>query len=258
MDPFRSGMINSKRLVTTIIKSSYSASDASLQIDDNVLNNSDKISEPYATYDAKFLHLNPPQPSAVETKRAVHTVEDIERAICDQVVQRTGKGTTLIQTLIKCFGDTRNKVDKNVGITRDQVRYSLWTRFQMHVTDEEIDLLFIKYDKQKRGLIPLHAFVEGVIKNHAMSKALMENVEVEGSYADDPYHDNTIDELLTIIKKAIMENMNRESRAPHYILHSSSRMRIDQYKDFIIHKLRIPNHVIGHLLHYYIYLMKFI
>ena len=55
-----------------------------------------------------------------------------------------------------------DKDDKNVGITRDQVKYSLWTRFQMRVTEAEIDLLFKKYDKDNTGLLPLHPFVEGI------------------------------------------------------------------------------------------------
>ena len=152
-------------------------------------------------------------------------------------------GTTLVQTLVKCFGDTRmDKDDKNVGITRDQVKYSLWTRFQMRVTEAEIDLLFKKYDKDNTGLLPLHPFVEGIIRKHAMSRALMEEAEVEGSYADDPDHriDNDhIDKLLSVVRECIHKSVSREARAPHYILHSSTRMRLDQFKAFASRKLNV-------------------
>lgn len=247
MDPMRSGTIKTRQFVVAVIKSGVSGFNVSLQVDEsNGSGPLEKVQEPYATYDAKFLHLAPPEGTGTE-RHSKNSVEDIEKAICDQVVQRTGKGTTLIQTLVRCFGDARDRLEKGAGITKDQVRYSLWTRFQMRVTDEEIEQLFAKYDKEKRGLLPLHAFIEGIIKNHAMSKALMEEAEVAGSYADDPNHDRSIDELLVIIKQTIMLNINRESRAPHYILHSSSRMRLDQFKSFITHKLRIEDSLIGNL-----------
>ena len=251
MDPLKTGIVKTRNFVTAVVNSSHLGTEPSLRIEGDQSEatergmQSSEERKPFATYDSKFLNLAPPPKANSLHEREPYTVADIENAICEQIVQRTGKGTTLVQTLVKCFGDSRNdKEIKNVGITRDQVRFSLWTRFQMNVTDDEINLLFAKYDVKKTGLLPLHPFVEGVIKNHAMSKALMAEAEVEGSYADDPLHrleNDAIDDLLHIIKQAIVQIVNREARPPHYILHSLSRMRLDQFKSFITHKLRVPS-----------------
>ena len=248
MDPQNTGVIKTRHFVMSVVNSYTRNTQPSIKMVPEHGENGEfklqKEREPYATYEGKFLYLAPPPKANLEQVREPYKVEHLEQAICDHVVQRTGRGTTLVQTLVKCFGDTRiDKSEANAGITRDQVKYSLWTRFQMRVTEDEIDLLFKKYDKNNTGLLPLHPFVEGIIKNHAMSKALMEEAEVEGSYADDPQHrqdDDLIDRLLGIVKNCIIRSVSREARAPHYILHSSTRMRLDQFKAFIVQKLQVP------------------
>ena len=54
---------------------------------------SQKEFNPYATYEGKFLHLAPPPKANLEQAREPYKVEHLEQAICDHVVQRTGRGT---------------------------------------------------------------------------------------------------------------------------------------------------------------------
>ena len=53
---------------------------------------SQKEFNPYATYEGKFLHLAPPPKANLEQAREPYKVEHLEQAICDHVVQRTGRG----------------------------------------------------------------------------------------------------------------------------------------------------------------------
>jgi Ca2+-binding EF-hand superfamily protein len=192
LDPTNTGYIKTRSLVVAVLNDGTSGEKA---LSLNLENRSGQTAQgstvlhPFATFDGQFLHLSPPPDGGSLTRTHAYSVDDIEDAICEQVVQRTGKDSTLLKTLRTCFGDIRSSYGKNVGISRDQVKYSLWTRFQLPVSEDEIESLFVKYDPLRTGLIQFDSFANGIIQKHGASEALMQDNGTEVSLADDPNQD---------------------------------------------------------------------
>jgi hypothetical protein len=174
IDPHHTGTVKTMALVALITSSNDDKLQGSLR-----LNEKDETSihlvkahpHAYASHDGRFLHLA--QPPSIETAvdKRNWSIEDIEQAIYQQIIQRTGKGSTMLQTLMRCFGDAQG----SLGISKDQVKFSLWTKFQLPLSDADIDLFVAKYDSSQTGFISLHDLAKGIIKGHAKSEPLLQD-----------------------------------------------------------------------------------
>ena len=152
------GIIQTKELVSILLKETYGNYLGSVDIKPSppkVFERQDKSwvlnQSAHVSYDHKFSGLVPPE---TETALYIPNLRMLEIKIFDKIFERTSQGANMNQQLIKQFSDGRDKTE-NFGISRDQIRYTLWKSFQLNVSNEVIDMLFQRYDPEGTGLIPM-------------------------------------------------------------------------------------------------------
>ena len=89
-----------------------------------------KNQDAHVTYDHKFTGLVAPSHGCAVHVASLH---ELECKILDKIFERSHLGANMIQSLIKYFSDARDKSDK-YGISRDQMRFTLWKSFQVQYT----------------------------------------------------------------------------------------------------------------------------
>ena len=158
LDRHGKGIIQTKELITILLKETYGNYLVSVDLKPSppkVFERQDKSwvlnQSAHVSYDHKFSGLVPPE---TDTALYIPSLRLLEIKIFDKIFERTSQGANMNQQLIKQFSDGRDKTE-NFGISRDQIRYTLWKSFQLNVSDEVIDLLFQRYDPEKTGLIPM-------------------------------------------------------------------------------------------------------
>jgi Ca2+-binding EF-hand superfamily protein len=138
--------------------SSYGIGIGDSNISTNIAATSSNISNQRAlvSYDHTIKGLTPPDPA---TCKKMH-IHELERQIRDKLVEKSSLGSNMIQTLVKTFGDSRDANLQNQGISREQLLYTVWNRFQMRVSENDLNAFYKKYDPSNRGYITLQSFVE--------------------------------------------------------------------------------------------------
>lgn len=256
LDPMNSGTLKTRQLISVMFPNQDDGSGQfgmSLQIPveirkkvENQMQSWVKNQDAHVTYDHKFSGLTAPDKGS-----AIHlaSIQELEAKILDKIFERSHLGANMIQSLIRYFSDARDKSDKS-GISRDQMRFTLWKTFQLNVSDSDIEKLFKKYDVMRSGKIPMDTFIDAIIKGHALNEPLLEDPSkatdskllrtgvVTGDQSS-TIKSKDLKEFLQFIRQKFHDLINQDGRAPHYLLQCSSRMTDDQAVTFLKTKLNV-------------------
>lgn len=234
-DPEHSGVIKLMEFVRALLDDKGVNRSATIDLKscgDASMGKSGRGVEPSITYDNKVRNL---ESSTVAPENRL-TLEQIENTIRYKISERSFRGRN-VQTLHKCFSDTRSgdaKATKH--ISRDQVKYTLFKRFQLRLSDEEIDLLFAKYDPEGRGKILIRRFVEGIIENEENANEPLIEEKYRGKTRIKP---QALAEFLEFLRTKLRDLINREGRAPHYLIHIAGRMSPEGAARFLLDKFAV-------------------
>lgn len=189
------------------------------------------------TYDNKYLNLNEPNPD----RCVKHSIIDIERIIRTKIIERCTASDNMAKTALKLFSDGSHQ-QGDPKITLDHIKYTLWKKLRLNITSFDIIQFYNKYDKTNVGFIYMSALMNGIIKQLDISEPLMEDKaylsKSDRILVDKKIHQNDdLEVFFTLLRSHINDMINRESRAPHYILHGTTKMTLPQAKLFFKHKL---------------------
>lgn len=188
IDPHNTGTVRTMALVAQITSSNDDKLQGSLRLnekDEPSVQSVEAHSHAYASHDGCVLHLAPPPSIKTAVEKGTWSIEDIEEAIYQQILQRTGKGSTMLQTLMRCF-----EAQGSLGIRKDQVTFSLRTKFQLPLSDADIDVFIAKYDLSQTGVISLQDLVKGIIQGREKIEPLLQDIHAANqSLADAPDRD---------------------------------------------------------------------
>ena len=240
-DVKQTGYINTRLFVMDLFNADHKASDLSLSVEGSHTANASKaragaIEVARVSYDRIFTGLRQP-PNHPSLDAPNMQLRDLEKKIRDKIVERSSMKCNYVLTLRRCFGDSRNIHDaKDEGISRDQMRYTLWEKFQIPATENHIDMLFAKYDRSGLGRIPLQNFVAGIIREHEANEPLIDNPidETRDAVGQRPSEVSCV----VFFRSKLLERMHREGRTPHDLLHGTGRMSKEALSQFMLRKLR--------------------
>ena len=187
LDPEGKGTLYTKDLIKLILKEAYGNYQVSIDIQPSPPSSPTKIHEiiqnkswvlnqaAHVSYDHKFTGLIPPEPN---TALYLPNLQLLERKIYDKVFEVTQQGGNMYQLLIRLFSDGRDKLQRQHGITRDQIRYTLWKSLQLRASDDAIDLLFQRYDPARNGYITMQVFCDAIMNAGHRNDPLLEDLAV--------------------------------------------------------------------------------
>ena len=251
LDPTNKGILNTRDLVDLILKEAYGNYKVTLDIVPSppkigeirersyVLNQGARCS-----YDHRFTGLHEPEP---DVAMPIPALRELELKIFDKIFERTREGGNMYQLLVRCFSDGREKAEHGV-ITRDQMRYTLWKNFQLNVSNEAIDHLFRRYDPEGAGTIFLQRFCDAILTVGAQLEPLLEDPKVASESKYRPkrsdsdsslgpqIHPDELNDFLKFLRRKFRDKINREGRAPHYLINCAERMTKVQTKQFLEQK----------------------
>lgn len=254
--PAGNGIMRTKDLINLIIKEAYGDYKVTIETTGSppkeviphtgkksyVLNQSARVS-----YDHKFTGLVPPEK---ETAIYVPALRDLEIKIFDKISERTLPGANMYQQLVHSFSEGRDKTERH-GISRDQMRFTLWKIFQLNVSNEVIEKLFTRYDKEKTGFILMERFCDGIMATGVQNAPLLEDpaaasdakMRLKRKDSDSSIGAQLAPEdladFLRVIRRSLRDKINRESRAPHYLINSVERMTKDQAMQYFVQKFAV-------------------
>eukprot|EP01041_Mallomonas_annulata_P001828 gene1828-3540_t len=239
-DTMREGVVKTRNFVNGLFKDSVDPVGMSLTIDSGIGNigvKSTATSKPPSvarvSYDKTFSGLS--EPPAPEHMRP-QTVLELERRIREQILNRCKGANKYVLTFLRCFGDTTDKNAKEIKtISRDQMRYTLWGRFQLSVSDAEIDLLFLKYDKNNTGVIKAYDFLRGIIKEHAMNEPLLTD---PGNDVVSKSNESSDVSALFFMRRKLLDRLNREGKSPIDIINSAGKMNQEDFIKFMCSRFK--------------------
>ena len=228
-DPYGTGTIAVQNMINTIIRSDAPVTKnvASVDIGFNNQNykiknfNADKNQNAIYTYDKKFIGLSPPEPLYC-LKISLVELEDVIR---DKISERSSLSSNTIQTLTKLFGDGHSSNGHHY-ISKDQMRYTIWKKLKLNVSDDLIDQIFNKYDKKRSGQVLMFDFIDGIIRTNQKTEPILDDrfLSDSKSMAMKFKKSSSIKGMLVKVRDKINDLINRDSRAPHYLFHSVSKM----------------------------------
>lgn len=240
LDKGRDGTINIRQLIDLVLKSNSDGDNLSYTMSvkehksskDRSSNNHNS----YITYDNKFKDLVAPDPSHCRN----YSVQEIKNYIFDRIFERSNLNDNLLKTTTKLFSYGESVNGYNV-ITLDMLRYTLWKRLKMNVSDEDLQRFYLKHAKGPNGTILLFDFIEAIITRHPTPTPIIDDrCQLDKNKLKTAPHENqNIEYFLIYVRKKLNEMINRESRAPHYLLHGNTRMTENQAKDFLRGRLGI-------------------
>lgn len=228
-DPYGSGAISVKTFINAIMRVNTPPTKNSASVDVGfdkqqykIKNfNADENQNAILTYDKKYIGLRAPEPAAC-LKITLAELEDIIR---DKIAERSSLSSNTIQTLTKLFGDGHNTSGYNY-ISPDQMRYTIWKRLKLNVSEDLLSQFFTKYDKSNSGRILMFDFIDGIIRTKQRNEPLLDDrfVGSSKSMALKFKKSDILARLFMEIRDKINILINKMSRAPHYLFHSVSRM----------------------------------
>lgn len=175
LDKNHEGSINIRELISLVLKRELQEPNMSV-----VMNKNDGIHKvrkstyednqnASITYDKQFRGLNPPNPAHCRS----YTIAEIESFISDRIFERSNLNASMVKTTTKLFGDGENTTGEHV-ITLDMMRYTLWKRLKMNITDEDVQKFFAKYAKGPENTISMFDFIEGLVKKCNINQPLLD------------------------------------------------------------------------------------
>lgn len=165
LDRGHTGNISLQKLVKSIIESDPTLGHSTLDIESHATVSPIKMAEfekrqgnlghlAYVDYTNTVRGLSPPD----STKCQQLSLSDLEELIREKVIEKVNQGHNMVQSMVKAFGD--NKVGRdNHLITKDQLQYTIWKKFQIRASDRVVEELYRKYDPTNKGYFPLDSFV---------------------------------------------------------------------------------------------------
>jgi len=248
LDATGQGLIPIKDLVRVIVKDAYGNHKMTIEIPPSPPKVFQLMDKSYVhnqaaqvSYDHKFTGLVPPEP---ENSLYIPALRDLEIKIFDKIFERTHQGANMYQQLIRCFSSGRDK-SQRLGISRDQMRYTLWKIFQLNVSNEVIEHLFKRYDTERSGYIPMQTFCDAIMAIGNINEPLVEDLYAAGTgttriqrkdsdtavgvQLDPDEHKD----FLRFIRKRFRDKISAEGRAPHYLVNCAERMTKAQAKAFL-------------------------
>ena len=251
LDTEGKGLLPVKDLVHVIVKDAYGNHKMTIEIPPNPPKVFQLMDKSYVhnqaaqvSYDHKFTGLVPPEP---ENSLYIPALRDLEIKIFDKIFERTHQGANMYQQLIRCFSSGRDK-SQRLGISRDQMRYTLWKIFQLNVSNEIIEHLFKCYDTERSGHIPMQIFCDAIMAIGNINEPLVEDLYAAGTgntRIQRKDSDTTMGvqldpdehkDFLRFIRKRFRDKINAEGRAPHYLVNCAERMALAQAKAFLEEK----------------------
>lgn len=245
LDKDREGTINIRQLISLVLKRESETANMSI-----VMNSSDKKHRTRSvanddnqnasiTYDKKFKDLVPPDPARCR----MFTMQEVEDFIFDRIFERSNLNDNLLKTTTKLFGDGEITSGYHT-ITLDMMRYTLWKRLKMNISDEDVQKFFKKHAKGPNGTILLFDFIEAIISRRQTNTPLLDDrTHVDKGdrhkLSATMQENHNIEYFLIYVRKKLNDMINRESRAPHYLLHGNTRMTENQAKDFLRGRLGV-------------------
>lgn len=123
------------------------------------------------TYDKKFKGLTAPLPVHCRP----YSIAEIERFIADRIFERSNLNDNMVKTTMKLFNDGESINGYHV-ITLDMMRYTLWKRLKMNVTDEDLQKFYRSYaQKSPDGVIRMFDFIEGIVKGRNKFEPILDD-----------------------------------------------------------------------------------
>lgn len=263
LDVDRQGVVNIRLLISDIMKKEH-RHDVTLTIGVNarppvVKKTFDQNENEKArlTYDNKYVDLIEPNPDRCVS----HSPLDIERIIRSKITERCTGSDNMAKTAYKLFMDgSHHKGDPR--ITLHHVQYTLWKKLRLNITAADVLHFYNNYDREGKGFIYMSVFLDGIIRQLDISEPLLED-KSHLSKSDRVIVDKKINEsadlkvFFSAMRRCINDLVNRESRAPHYILHGTDKMTMLQAKAFFRQKLHfdidsLPNNLFERVVQQYL------
>ncbi|RYH29666.1 hypothetical protein EON65_07775 [archaeon] len=186
------------------------------------------------TYDRKVKGLFPPDPA----KCGMYSIGDIENFIWQRLFERANTGNNLLKTTLRLFTDGQS-VQGERYISLDQLRYTLWKKLRADIRDDDVVKFYNHHAAAHPQLgIRLLDFMNKVIKARGQSEVLFddrgsldntERMKLSAMMEKKVY----LQQFIILIRKSMNDRINRECRAPHYLLHSASRLPVKQFLDYL-------------------------
>lgn len=197
----------------------------------------------HITFDKKIIGLV--EPNRMYCK--AYTIDEVENFICQFVIEKSSSTDSMMKTLIKLFSSGES--NSNHLVTLDQFKYTLWKRMKMNITEVDLLRVFNKYARNVKltqnsdftAMINVLDIYQGMVKGKISNEPLLDNK----AFSNSPELRNLIDKnehlniFLSAIQQKIYELIDRESRSPHYLIHTSSKMSLKNMKSFFISKLKL-------------------
>ena len=191
LDPYKTGTILTKKLLKLVFSDSVDKNSgiaSSLQFTGESSGSGSSEAVGFSTNlfsNAHTSRLNstngintkvPPEilPHAAADNMPSLTVSKIEKMIRDKAFGKASSSkTNVVDLMLKLFSDGlphENRIGRfgetvpvRQLITKDQFRYCLWKRLKLNLSDDDIDNMFLKYDKKRIGHVMLFDLIEGII-----------------------------------------------------------------------------------------------
>ena len=262
LDVDRQGAVNIRLLISDIMKKEHKH-DVTLVIGVNarppiVKKTFDQNENEKArlTYDNKYVNLIEPNPDRCVS----HSPLDIERIVRSKITERCTGSDNMAKTAYKLFMDGSHHMG-DPRITLHHVQYTLWKKLRLNITADDVLRFYNNYDREGKGFIYMSVFLDGIIKQLDISEPLLED-KSHLSKSDRIIVDKKINEsadlkvFFSAMRRCINDLVNRESRAPHYILHGTDKMTMQQAKAFFRQKLHfdidsLPNNLFERVVQQY-------
>jgi len=160
LDKNDTGFIRTKEFIDLIYKSNTNIEESYLDISISGEKRNEKILSSmrptsYVDYSDKFQKLFSP----VKSECCNITVNELEEKICNKIVEKVNSGQNIIQSVVKAFGDDRESRMLH-RITLEQLKFTIWNKFQFSVNESVILELFNRYDREGKGFIALSKFID--------------------------------------------------------------------------------------------------
>jgi len=228
-------VINVLEFVTTLLRSHINSGHMSLNISGSKIKTGTNSKR---TVSSSSLHLNgkasDKSVNASPSGEIPKVSLDIERKLWESILTRTSGRCNYVLLLRRIFNESNNsQISK--PLSRDSIRRIVMMKFNILLTESELDSIFNKYDRNKSGYIPLSLFVEGMMSERQPSDPLIDNPS--GRVADGrvPYPSEI--PCVTLFRQLLLERSNMLGKTPYDLIHSVGRMNRSSFIEFMTRTL---------------------
>ena len=124
--------------------------------------------ESHHAYDQRYLNLLPPD----EKQCRYYSLEEIENLIILRIQEKYPTSQPFIRSLLSFFGENHSTTPLP-SISLNQMRYLLWKKLKLNITDANIMAFYLKYSKDLQQPIPLQNLCMRLLKEQNFQDDLL-------------------------------------------------------------------------------------